>query len=826
MAEQERYIDVLLPLALPRPLTYRVPADWGEVQVGHRVLVPLGKHKFYAAVVKRLHGCRPEGYAVREALQLLDEKPVADARQLAFWEWMASYYLSTEGEVMAAALPSGFKLESEGKVAIHPDFSGEISRLSALEIRLLNLLSEKKCMTLRNIGEELSISNVAMLVRNMLDNNILIRYEEVEERYIPRRETYLSLAEKYRDDEAALSGLFDELEINSRLQRQSDTLLLFLSLSRSLRQPMVPKRSLMASEKASESSLKQLIKKGVLCQEEMEVSRLSSFKPEKAVESIVLTEAQQTAMDEIVRQWGRFQTVLLHGVTGSGKTEIYIRLIQRVLEQGKQVLYLLPEIALTTQIIHRLQCYFGDKVGVYHSRFNEQERVEIWNRVKAEDASAYQVVIGARSALFLPFRQLGLIVIDEEHDSSFKQYDPSPRYHARDAAMVLAQQHQAKVLLGSATPSVESYANTQRGKYGLVTLSQRYSGMDLPEIRPVDLRLPVRSPRGMAPYSEELLSQISDALDAGEQVILFQNRRGFSPHLECGVCHYIPVCRHCDVALTYHKAKHQLRCHYCGYTEKLPHDCPQCKSPNLQMRGFGTEKVEEELAVFFPKARIARLDYDTTRSRTAYQKIIQDFELRNIQVLVGTQMVTKGLDFEHVSTVGILNADNLLHFPDFRAYERAFQVISQVSGRAGRRHRRGVVLIQTYFPEHPLFKWVMDNDYQTMYRHVMAERSQFVYPPFCRFVKITLKHRNATVLDAAALQLAQLLRRRFGPEVLGPAYPSIPRVKNLYMKDIILKIGKNGHLPEAKQLIRQSAEAMLSEPAYRSVFVSYDVDPY
>ena len=757
-------MDVLLPLALPGPLTYRVPADWGVVQVGQRVLVPLGRRKYYAAVVKKVHGRQPEEYAVREALQLLDETPVADARQLAFWEWMASYYLSTEGEVMAAALPSGFKLDSD-------------------------------CA-------------------------------EVEEKYVPRKEVCLSLAEKYQADETALSALFDELEQSSRLQRQSDTLLYFLDLSQRLRQPMVPKRSLLASEKASECSLKQLLKKGVLCQKEVEVSRFSSFKPQKAAESITLTEPQQTAMEEILRQWGRFQTVLLHGVTGSGKTEIYIRLIQRVLESGRQVLYLLPEIALTTQIIHRLQCYFGDKVGVYHSRFNEQERVEIWNRVKAEDASAFQVVIGARSALFLPFRQLGLIIIDEEHDSSFKQYDPSPRYHARDAAMVLARQHQAKVLLGSATPSVESYANTQRGKYGLVTLSQRYGGMALPEIRLADLRLPLRSPKGMAPYSEALLSQVSEALDAGEQVILFQNRRGFSPHLECGSCHYIPVCRHCDVALTYHKARHQLRCHYCGYAENLPHNCPQCKSPNLQMRGFGTEKVEEELAVFFPKARIARLDYDTTRSRTAYEKIISQFETGRIQVLVGTQMVTKGLDFGNVSTVGILNADNLLHFPDFRAYERAFQVISQVSGRAGRRHRRGKVIIQTYFPEHPLFQWVMRNDYGTMYRHVMAERSRFLYPPFCRFVKMTLRHRNAEVLDAAAAHCAHLLRHRFGAAVLGPAYPSIPRVKNLYIKDIIVKINEKGRLSDDKQWIRQSAEVLLLEPAWRSVHVSYDVDPY
>ena len=826
MIGDERYMDVLLPLALPRPLTYRVPAEWGEVLPGHRVLVPLGRYKFYAAVVKRVHRQKPEGYQVREALRLLDGQPVADERQLAFWEWMADYYLSTEGEVMDAALPSGFKMESESMVALHTDFTGEISQLSAKELQLLNLLVERGCMSLHEIGKDLSIPNVAVTVQNLIEKNILVRYEEVEERYAPRHETCLALAGEYAEDEERLASLFAALEKDSRLRRQTDTLLLFLSLSRRMQLQFLPKRHMTASEQYSESALKQLLKKGVLVQKELEVSRLSSVSANRKVEGICLTAAQQQAKDEIGRLWERYTAVLLHGVTGSGKTEIYIRLIQEVIDKGGQVLYLLPEIALTAQIIQRLQSYFGDKVGVYHSRFNTQERVEIWNMVKASDASAYKVVIGARSSLFLPFRKLGLIIIDEEHDTSFKQFDPSPRYHARDAAMVLAGQHQAKVLLGSATPSVESRYNAQRGKYGLVRLAERYAGQQMPEIRLVDLRQSQRPLQGMSPYSQELLDQMKEALDAGEQVILFQNRRGFSPHLECGACHHIPVCRHCDVALTYHKDRHQLRCHYCGYSEPLPHECPQCKSPNLQMRGFGTERIEEELETLFPDYCAARLDYDSTRSRTAYQRIITDFEMRKIQILVGTQMVTKGLDFGHVSTVGILNADNLLFFPDFRAYERAFQVLSQVGGRAGRKFRRGRVIVQTYHPEHPLFQWVVGNDYESMYRQVMAERNQFLYPPFCRFVKITLRHKKNRVLDSAADIMSQWLRRRFGASVLGPAYPYIPRINNYYIKDILLKITDMRQLSETKRWLRQSADALLSKPSCRSVLVSFDVDPY
>ena len=824
--EGRTYIDVLLPLALRQCLTYSVPTDFdGELQVGQRVLVPMGRRKYYAALIKRVYQEPPQGYAVKDFLQLLDEKPVLEASHLRFWEWMSAYYMATEGEVMTAALPSGFKIESETLMELHPDFTGDVSHLSAKEIQLILLLEQRERMSLREIEQALSLSKVWVMVRNLMEKNVLSVYEEVREKYRARTETCLCLAPQYAEQPEALAELFASLEKSARNRKQVDTLLVFMSLLRQEPSGFVPKKKLLQQERLSESSLQSLLKKQVLYTKELEISRLSSGMVEKSVQDIVLTTAQQTAMDEILEQWKQQDVVLLHGVTGSGKTEIYTKLIQQVISEGKQVLYLLPEIALTTQIINRLQKYFGGKVGVYHSRFNELERVEIWRKVQAEK-EAYQVVIGARSALFLPFRNLGLIIVDEEHDSSYKQYDPAPRYHARDAAVVLSRQCGAKVLLGSATPSLESYYNVQRGKYGYVALKERYAGMELPEVSLVDLKKEPKGREVWTPYSQTLLDQIGQALERHEQVILFQNRRGFSLHLECDMCHHIPLCKNCDVALTYHKDRHQLRCHYCGYTENVPPVCPQCGSPKIRMAGFGTEKVEEELSLIFPQARIARLDYDSTRSKSAYQRIIYDFESQKIDILVGTQMVTKGLDFDHVSTVGILNADNMLFFPDFRAYERAFQVFSQVSGRAGRKFRQGKVLIQTFQPNHPIFQWVIQQDEKAMLQQLLSERKQFLYPPYCRFIKLTLKHKDAETVNNSAAFLAQMLKQAFGTSVLGPAYPPIPRVKNLYMKDIILKIVNINALPEVKRYLFQAMDCVKKCPEYRSVSIAADVDPY
>jgi primosomal protein N' (replication factor Y) len=552
------------------------------------------------------------------------------------------------------------------------------------------------------------------------------------------------------------------------------------------------------------------------------VSRLPIFFREKAPSVIELSSYQEKAFTSIQQQFEFFNTVLLHGVTGSGKTEIYIKLIQEEIDKGKQVLYLLPEIALTTQIINRLRKYFGNKVGVYHSRFNESERVEIWQEVLSRDESSYQIIIGARSALFLPFYNLGLIIVDEEHDVSYKQFEPNPHYHARDSAMVLAQIHKAKTLLGSATPSIETYYNTVKNKFGLVTLHQRFGGLALPEIKIIDIKKEGRNEQGYSPYTKSLLHHIEKALERKEQVILFQNRRGFSVHLECKVCNFIPSCKNCDVTLTYHKTINQLRCHYCGYSENVPKACDMCKNSSMEMRGTGTEKIEEDLQIIFPSANITRLDYDSTRSKTAYQHIISNFENRKIDILVGTQMITKGLDFDNVSTVGILNADNMLFYPDFRSFERAYQLIAQVSGRAGRKNKQGIVLLQTFNPGHPIFQYVLNNDYFSLFEKTLLERKQFNYPPICRFIKITLKHKKNENLNHLAEEFAILLRKIFPNKVLGPEYPPIIKLKNMYQKDIILKIYPSKNLPLCKREIKK----IISLPLFKSIQIHIDVDPY
>ncbi len=821
----EKYADIILPLPLRSPLTYRIPSDYeGDLCEGRRVLVPLGRHKYYSGIVSRIHSECPETYSVKDILQVLDERPVVGKKQLDFWTWMADYYQSTLGEVMAAALPSGFRLESETSIAIDAEFSGEISSLMPREMEIIRIMAGQGRMTIRELGQKLGTTSVTVWVQRLMEKGVVAVYEEMNEKYRPRMESYVSLSPTYAEREDALAQVFDTLEKSVRTRKQLDVLLIFMTLQKKTQQKWIAKKQLLQCETVSESSLQTLVKKGVLCLQDVEVSRLESVVSETTADSICLTAVQEQALNSVYEQFELHPTVLLHGVTGSGKTEIFIKLIQETLAKGKQVLYLLPEIALTSQIITRLRRYFGTEVGVYHSRFSDQERVEIWDRVHSENS--YGIVLGARSAIFLPFRDLGLIIVDEEHDASYKQSDPAPRYSARDAAIVLARMYGAKTLLGSATPSMESFYNAERGKYGLVSLKERYAGMELPVIQMADLRKEFKSNQGMAPYSQLLLNRIGEALENKEQVILFQNRRGFSLHLECEACHHIPMCRHCDVALTYHKSTNQLRCHYCGYAEAVPSACPQCLQPGLRMRGMGTEKIEEELSLFFPKARISRLDYDSTRSKSAYQKIISDFEQHRVDILVGTQMVTKGLDFDNVSTVGILNADNMLYYPDFRAYERAFQIMSQVSGRAGRKKKRGMVVIQTFNPQHPIFQWVERNDYEGMYIHLKNERQQFVFPPFCRLIKLTLKHKDHLILDRASTVLVGLLKRQFGNFVLGPAYPTIPRVKNFYMKDVLVKVSDPGLLKNTKICIRQAVDVLLTDPAYRSVTVSFDVDPY
>jgi primosomal protein N' (replication factor Y) len=668
------------------------------------------------------------------------------------------------------------------------------------------------------------------LLKTLIEKGIITLEEELKSRYKPKMESCVRLTAEYDENEAALGNLMNALE--RKAPKQVELLLKFVMLIRNPQKPhFITRAELLKDSLAAPAQLNALVKKGVFEIYETATSRLGQFDSTAEAGSIVFSSEQQQAFDQIRQGFQQHAVTLLHGVTSSGKTEIYIRLMDEVISQGKQALFLLPEIALTTQIINRLRKYFGNRVGVYHSRYNENERVEIWNQVlnwkPGDDATGehYSIILGARSSLFLPYKELGLVIVDEEHDTSYKQFEPAPRYHARDTAIMLATLHGAKVLVGSATPSIETYHNALQGKFALVSLDSRYGNIQLPQVIIADVKQETRKKRMHSHFTQTLLDHIADALSKKEQVILFQNRRGFSLRLECQECHWMPECKNCDVSLVYHKHNHSARCHYCGYSTKLPERCPSCGSTAILMKGFGTEKVEEDLAVFFPAARIARMDLDTTRSKHAYRQIITDFEERKIDVLVGTQMVTKGLDFDNVSLAGILNADNMLTFPDFRAYERSYQLMAQVSGRAGRKNKRGKVIIQTWNPEHPVIAFVMENNYLGLYHGQIHEREQFRYPPFYRLLRITLRQRDPNLLNEAAAALAQDLRSQFKNMVLGPEYPLVSRIKNLYLKDILFKIPRNGKFNDTKSKLASMLEAFSKTPKFKSVMVSIDVDP-
>ena len=823
----DTFIDVVLPLPLPDCFTYRVAEELlPDVAIGKRVLVPFGRNKFYSALVLRQHNRQPQRYEVKNIISVLDEYPLVTEQQLTFWQWIADYYLCTLGEVMAAGLPAAFKLASETKIGLHPDFSGEISSLSEKEMQVINALASRESLTLAEIEKMLSRTYVISQIKNLLDKEVVTVFEEVEERYFPKTEIFLSLAEEYAQSETTFSQLLNRLEKSKRTQSQADALLLFWSVLQKHKTIHLEKSHFLKYEQITNARLSALVKKGYLLENRLEISRLSSFYKTNSSQEIVLSPHQQQALSSIKQEFETKDKVLLHGVTGSGKTEIYIKLMQEAIDNGKQVLYLLPEIALTTQIINRLRTYFGDDVGVYHSRFSDLERVEIWNTVLGKTQHQYKIILGARSAIFLPFNNLGLIIVDEEHDYSYKQFDPTPRYNARDAAVILAGIHQGKVLFGTATPSLETCFNAQQGKYGLVRLQQRYGGMQMPELKVIDMKKERRSGQVHSHYSQSLLSAIETSLSNGEQVILFQNRRGFSLHLECGLCGYVPSCKNCDVSLTYHKQRNVLRCHYCGYTEKMLNHCPQCNAPILNMYGFGTEKVEEEMQFFFPKARIARLDYDSTRTKNAFQRILSDFETRKLDILIGTQMITKGLDFENVGLVGILNADNTLSYPDFRSIERGFQLMMQVSGRAGRKNNEGTVLIQTYNADNEVFTYLKNNDYTTFFERLLGERRQFSYPPFTRLIRISIKHKDLNPVNQASALLGNALKQHFGKIVLGPEFPLIIRIKNLYQKDILMKLPVNKDLTKNKGVVLMEIRRLQANSLYRSVKVSVDVDPY
>ncbi|MDR1346785.1 MAG: primosomal protein N', partial [Bacteroidales bacterium] len=749
MERETFFCEILLPLPLPGTFTYKIPCEWNhKLQFGVRVVVPFGRSKLYSGLVIRVHQTPPRQLVVKYIVDIIDEYPVISEQQFQLWEWMSQYYLCHLGEVMAAALPSALKLAGETKVMLNPAFDGDITSLTEKEVKVAEILSYRTAMLIAEVAKAIDIQKIIPIIKSLVEKEIVLADEEIKDPYKPKTESWLTLNRLYADDEQALYTLIDQLNNNKRTEKQADTLLQFLMIAKKACSDnkeaasyKVKKSDLMKAGKISDSRIKRLVDKQILVPEQQIISRLAAYTSEHNASEITLSSPQQKAMDQIEKQLEAKNCVLLHGVTGSGKTEIYIKLINKALEDGKQVLYLLPEIALTTQIVNRLRYYFGDKAGVYHSRFNEYERVEIWNRVLNPDlfdrhANKYQLILGARSALLLPYHNLGLIIVDEEHDSSYKQTDPAPRYHARDCAVMLAQIHQAKIVMGTATPSLETYYNVERGKYGLATLTQRYAACQMPEIWVVNIVESLKQ-KAMDEYlSQFLIDHIAAALARKEQVILFQNRRGYSLRLFCHSCHEMPTCIHCDVTLTYHKSSNLLKCHYCGYAIAMPRECPVCHSHDIEMKGFGTEKVEQKLSELFPQAVIARMDLDSTRSKTAYQNLIQDFETHKTDILAGTQMVTKGLDFDRVSVVGILNADNLLSYPDFRAFERAYQVMAQVSGRAGRKEVPGKVIIQTYRPEHEVLQYVVAHDFLAMYRHQIREREQLHYPPFRCLIRL------------------------------------------------------------------------------------------
>ena len=809
-----------MPLHLPGTFTYRVPQEYnGAVNVGARVVVQFGAKsaKLYSALVRRIHQEAPQ-WKCKYIGAVLDIEPVATERQMEHWEWLARYYMCTPGDVMAVAMPAGLKLASESALAIHPDFSGDLSSLSKYELQIVQLLSDYSVMRLVDISRAIGVQKIMHIVRGLIERQVVVMDEELRNRYAPRKVAYVRLAEGYESDKAQRE-LFDALEGKRRV-KQVELLMQYMQLSHFGREA-VPKRDLPQG-----SPLQTLIKNGVLVVEERIESRLEHYDQSQLLspDTIQLNAEQQAAYDYLTS--APHPVSLLHGVTSSGKTEVYIKLIHKVVQEGRQALFLLPEIALTAQLINRLRRYFGDKVGVYHSRFSASQRTEVWQRTKTTGEGRYQVLLGARSATFLPFSDLGLIIVDEEHDPSYKQYDPAPRYHARDSAIVLAQMWGAQVVLGSATPSVETYYNAQSGKYGLAVMRQRYGGFSLPRVEVVDMKEEHRSGRVKGHFSPALLDAVGSALKAGKQAILFQNRRGFSLRLECDDCHQVPQCIHCDVSLVYHKATGSLRCHYCGYSIPVPAECPHCHSTHLKMVGIGTERIEEDLQILFPDARVARMDLDSTLQKNQYLELLSDFEHHRIDILVGTQMVTKGLDFEHVSVVGIVNADNIINYPSFRSFERAFQQMTQVSGRAGRHGEGGRVIIQTYNPHHQVIANVVDNDYQSLYEEQIQERRVFRYPPYHRLIEITLKHRESDVLDRAADWMAAQLRATFAGRVMGPEYPLVSRVRALYLKVLTLRFERSEPIADAKRVILQIGDDLAKQEGLSAVSIHYDVDPY
>ena len=813
MLHKQKYVDVIIPLPLDGYFTYH--SNNLEIKIGQRVVVQFGRVKLYSAIVSKIHFNKPEKYTPKPILSVIDEVPIVNSVQLEFWKWISKYYMSNIGDVMNNAIPNLFKLTSESHVVINNSFDGNIENMSNDEIKLISILTNNDEISIEQIRKHIDKSILFKVLSDLVDKEVIYLREDIKSKYKVKKRNHVMFCKNLKIKKNVSLTPKQQKFLDQFNKVQSEYISEQWSVSKLLDKLML-----------SRSILDSLIKKEILKIEVQHISRLNSYK--KTEEKIaVLSDFQLKAFLEVKSSFEKRDVCLLHGVTSSGKTEIYINLIEEQLKNKKQVLYLLPEIALTTQIITRLVKHFGSKVGVYHSNLNNSERVEVWkNLIQHENQlKSYSIIIGARSSIWLPFSNLGLVIVDEEHDSSYKQTQQSPRYHARDAAIVFASLHNSKVILGSATPSIETYFNTVTKKYELVEMTDRYLGLQPPKIELVDIRKAKLKNEMTFHFSKDLINQIDIALNMKHQVILFQNRRGFSTVFSCNDCSEVVKCNSCDVTLTYHKGQNHLRCHYCGHIYTIPSICKNCNGKNFSNYGFGTEQIQENLSEIFPKSNIFRLDYDTTRSKNAYSKIISDFEKSKIDILVGTQMVSKGLDFDNVSLVAIICADNMLNYPDFRSYEKALQTMIQVSGRAGRKNKDSRVIIQTYNPNNKIYSIVKDSDYQTYFNQEICERKSFNYPPFCRLIKIIMKSKRNDLLDIASFEFAALLRKTFSNRILGPEYPNVSRIKNFYIKNLLLKIETTHSFSKAKKILISNISSLKQDNRFKSIQITLDVDP-
>lgn len=810
------FAEVIIPAALPKNYTWSIPAHLQEsVKPGCRVEVNLGKSKKYAGIVKKIHSEKPEFFETKDVLNLLDVEPVIFEEQLKLWEWIASYYMCSEGEVMAAALPAHFKLSSETIIVFNEEYGEDFSALDHDEYIVGEALLIKKELKLTEVQQLLDSSHVYPVIDRLIKKKVCFVWEALKQTYSPKKETYVLLNPEY-DNEEKLSELLNNW---TKAPKQMELLLSYLHLIKT--EGEVVKSLLLKKSGASDAQLKGLVEKKILWTEKREIDRIK-YLPKNVQIDFELSVAQQKAFEQVKHQLAEKPVCLLHGVTSSGKTNIYIKLIEEFIKQGKQVLYMLPEIALTSQVIRRLQKHFGGYIGIYHSKFSQNERVEIWNKVKNGEL---RVILGARSSLFLPYQNLGMIICDEENDNSYKQQEPAPRYNGRDAAIYFASLFKAKVLLGSGTPSVDSYYNAVTGKYGLVELLVRYGDLQLPPIEIIDTKKIIQKDRSKIMLSPQLIEAVNEVISRNHQIILFQNRRGYSPYQICATCGWIPQCKHCDVSLTFHKLTNKLVCHYCGSTYPPVHTCAACGSDKFLQRNFGTEKIEEQLQETFPDAKVARMDIDTVRGKNAHDVLIQQFEQKRIDILVGTQMVVKGLDFDNVDLVGILDADGLLHFADFRVNEKAFQLMEQVSGRAGRKDETAKVIVQTSQPTHPVLQFVQQHDFKTMFAEELKKRKEFFYPPFSRIIHISFKHKEKEVVERAAHTYTDALKSKYGQYIVGPAEPVIGRIRNQYLMELLLKLPRDGKtINQCKRDLLEQVAILHQHKHFRSVTVVADVD--